>query len=47
MVGLGIIPTIIEMLCSNQHITISEYSFQYLTALLLNLSLRRVGKDAF
>lgn len=47
MVGLGIIETIIKMLGSGQEGDLSEYSFQYLTALLLNLSLRKVGKDIF
>lgn len=47
MVQLGIIETIIRMLNVEQEGDLSEYSFQYLTALLLNLSLRKVGKDVF
>jgi len=47
MVGLGIIETIIKMLGNGHEGELSEYSFQYLTALLLNLSLRKVGKEIF
>lgn len=44
MVSLGLIEMMLTMLGRDERQHLSEYSFQYLTALLLNLSLRKVGK---
>jgi hypothetical protein len=43
MIKLEIIEIIINLL-KNEKDNLSEYSMQYLTALLMNLSLRKVGR---
>jgi LisH domain-containing protein ARMC9 len=44
MIEGGVIRWIIQILSSN-HEMLSDYTLEYATALLMNLSLRRCGKD--
>ena len=45
MIELGMIEWIVNVIW-NEISTLSEYSLEYATALLMNLTLRSIGKDA-